>query len=413
MSRIIILDPGHGGSDPGAVGNGLKEKDLNLVISLATRDALADYDCTVKLTRTKDVYVALSTRAAMGKSADLFVSQHNNAFTSDVRGFETYCHSGPLRPETLGYRDALHAAVYPYLRSLGVPDRGKRRYDHYITRMPPCPTVLMEYLYVTNVADAALLKKSAVLKELGRLTAVGIANALNLKRKTYTAPEPDTPGTPILGAAEATVGQAQDWATKMGAHQRFVDIAPLYWHYGLLTGIRPEALYVQSAKETAYGKYGGAVTPDQNNWAGIKIQNPVGDRREDHQSFATPDDGVRAHFNHMCAYVGLKPVGTPHGRYYVVQDLSWAGTVKDVEELGGKWAPSATYGQDIVKMLEGLLATPAPAEPELPPVEPEPVEPEPELPEEPEPPEESPKTLADFLEWLIEFLTNYLRRIKT
>lgn len=190
MSKTIIIDPGHGGSDPGAVGNGLKEKDLNLVISLATRDALADYDCTVKLTRTKDVYVALSTRAAMGKSADLFVSQHNNAFTSDVRGFETYCHSGPLRPETLGYRDALHAAVYPYLRSLGVPDRGKRRYDHYITRMPPCPTVLMEYLYVTNVADAALLKKSAVLKELGRLTAVGIAKALGLKKKAAAEPAP-------------------------------------------------------------------------------------------------------------------------------------------------------------------------------------------------------------------------------
>ena len=103
MSRIIILDPGHGGSDPGAVGNGLKEKDLNLVISLATRDALADYDCTVKLTRTKDVYVALSTRAAMGKSADLFVS-NTICFYSDVRALRLTVSRPPVRDISTGMR---------------------------------------------------------------------------------------------------------------------------------------------------------------------------------------------------------------------------------------------------------------------------------------------------------------------
>jgi N-acetyl-anhydromuramyl-L-alanine amidase AmpD len=233
-------------------------------------------------------------------------------------------------------------------------------------------------------------------------------------------------GTPIMGPAQATFVQAQEWARLKGAHLRFIAIAPAYWSYGALTGIRPEVLYAQSAKETAYGRYGGAVTPDMNNWAGIKTKNATGDRREDHESFATPADGVRAHFNHMCAYVGLKPVGTPHGRYYVVQDLSWAGTVKDVEELGGKWAPSASYGIDIVKMLAGLLATPAPAEPE-PPVEPEPeplpepeppVEPEPpEEPEpvEPEPPPEPPKEpapdplLLAILRWLVELIRRWIK----
>lgn len=164
---------------------------MNLVISLATRDALADYDCTVKLTRTKDVYVALSARAAMGKGADLFVSQHNNAFTAAARGFETFANSGNVLPQTLGNRNAIHDAIYPYLKSLGAPDRGKKRYDHYITRMPVCSTVLVEYLFVTNTADAALLKQAKVLKELGRLTAVGIAKALGLKKKAVApAPKP-------------------------------------------------------------------------------------------------------------------------------------------------------------------------------------------------------------------------------
>jgi N-acetylmuramoyl-L-alanine amidase len=404
----------NGGSDPGAVGNGLKEKEPNLIISLATRDELLRYDCTVKMTRAKDVYVALSARAAMGRGADLFVSQHNNAAATAARGFETFANSGNLLPPTLGYRDTIHDAIYPYLQGLGVPDRGKKRYNHYITREPVCSAVLVEYLFVTNPTDAALLKQAAVLKELGRLTAQGIVKALGLKLRTgQPDPQPPAEGTPILGPAEATVTQAQEWARLRGAHLRFIAIAPAYWEYGAITGIRPEVLYAQSAKETAFGRFGGAVTPDQNNWCGVKTRNATGDLREDHESFSTPEEGVRAHFNHMYAYLGRPPIGEPHGRYYIVLALPWAGTVKTVEELGGKWAPSASYGQDIVKMLEGLLATPAPAEPELPPVEPEPVEPEPELPEEPEPPEESPKTLADFLEWLIEFLTNYLRRIKT
>lgn len=170
--------------------------------------------------------------------------------------------------------------------------------------------------------------------------------------------------TPILGAPQATVAQAQAWAKVSGAHQRFIDIAPLYWQYGALTGIRPEVLYAQSAHETGFGRYGGAITPDQNNWAGIKIKNPTADRREDHESFATPEDGVRAHINHMCAYVGKEPVGAPiHYRYYVVKGLSWAGSVKTVEELGGKWAPRAGYGQSITGLINALLATKAPDEP--------------------------------------------------
>ncbi len=192
MSKIIVLDPGHGGSDPGAVGNGIKEKDLNLTISLSTREELSKYDCSVKMSRTKDVYVALSARPPLGKGADLFVSQHNNAYSSSAaRGFETFANSGNVMAPTLGYRDTIHDAIYPYLRSLGVPNRGKKRHNHYITGKPPCPTVLVEYMFVTSPADAALLKKSAVLKEMGKLTAQGIVKALGLKKKAAApAPKP-------------------------------------------------------------------------------------------------------------------------------------------------------------------------------------------------------------------------------
>ncbi|MDO9574501.1 MAG: N-acetylmuramoyl-L-alanine amidase [Candidatus Contubernalis sp.] len=173
-------------------------------------------------------------------------------------------------------------------------------------------------------------------------------------------------GTPIIGEAQAAVEQAKAWALKRGAHQRFIDIAPVYWAYGEQTGIRPEILYAQSAKETAFGKYTGVIPPSHNNWAGIKTREATGDRPEDHQQFPTPEDGVRGHFNHISAYVGLEPVGEPHGRYYLVKGLSWAGTVKTVEELGEKWAPSSDYGHSIIRdYLKDLLATeiPAPVDP--------------------------------------------------
>jgi hypothetical protein len=169
--------------------------------------------------------------------------------------------------------------------------------------------------------------------------------------------------TPITGTAQAAVRQAQEWARARLAHQRFIDIAPFYWRYGVLTGIRPEVLYAQSARETAFGRYGGVVLPEQNNWAGIKTANPAGDAASDHESFPTPEDGVRGHFNHIAAYVGLEPVGIPHGRYWVIKKTPWAGTVKTVEALGGKWAPDPNYGSTIVRGYLGpLLLTGHPPE---------------------------------------------------
>lgn len=161
--------------------------------------------------------------------------------------------------------------------------------------------------------------------------------------------------TYLVGAPEKTVEQAKAWAQRNGATQQFVDIADVYWQYGELTGIRPDILYAQAAKETGYGRYGGAVIPEQNNWAGIKTKNASGDRMEDHETFATPEDGVRGHFNHMSAYIGLAPIGEPHGRYYSVRSISWAGTVKTLEELGGKWCPDLYYGYSILNRYLGKM----------------------------------------------------------
>lgn len=158
----------------------------------------------------------------------------------------------------------------------------------------------------------------------------------------------------LISSPTISVNRARQWAAGREADQRFIIIASHYWHYASLTGINPEVLYAQAALETNFGHYTGIVPPEYNNWAGIKTAAAGGDRLEDHERFATAEEGVRAHFNHISAYVGLEPIGLPHGRYFVVLGLPWAGTVKTVEELSGKWAPSSTYHERILLYLNEM-----------------------------------------------------------
>ena len=171
----------------------------------------------------------------------------------------------------------------------------------------------------------------------------------------WQEPEEPKPSMDIKGASEITYTQAMRWARSKGAHQRYLDVAEYYWKYGNMMGIRPEVLYAQAGKETGYGNYGGRVLPEMNNWAGIKKYGATGDETEDHESFATPEDGVRGHFNRMGAYVGVNPVGETHGRYKSVKSLLWAGTVTDVYQLGGTWCPDKEYGAQIIKLVEEMI----------------------------------------------------------
>lgn len=92
--RTIVIDPGHGGKDPGAVGrNGLLEKDVVLKVALKTRDALRKKGYRVVLTRSTDVFLPLEERTAIAntENADLFLSIHaNSAPNRKARGLETY-----------------------------------------------------------------------------------------------------------------------------------------------------------------------------------------------------------------------------------------------------------------------------------------------------------------------------------
>jgi N-acetylmuramoyl-L-alanine amidase len=92
--KRIVLDPGHGGKDPGAMANGLEEKDIVLKLAKQLKPILEkELGCEVLLTRTDDTYISLEERTAIAntQNADLFLSLHINAHSSaKVRGIETY-----------------------------------------------------------------------------------------------------------------------------------------------------------------------------------------------------------------------------------------------------------------------------------------------------------------------------------
>jgi len=194
MMRICI-DPGHGGSDPGAVANGLREKDLTLDIAQKIRDyLLAGWQCKVNLTRETDKYLSLSDRCRIANDwrADFFYSVHcNGDEDANVNGWETFVYHSTSE-KTKQYQQVIHDSVWKYLKSIlpVTKDRGTKTKNLHVLRETEMSAILGEYLFVSGNADNLLLKTPEVITGLARATAEGIATALNLKPKKTQEPGP-------------------------------------------------------------------------------------------------------------------------------------------------------------------------------------------------------------------------------
>lgn len=224
---IVVVDPGHGGHDPGALGFGLKEKDLNLQVAKDVVAYLKDnYEGTFLLTRDTDVFVDLSDRAKMANSvnADLFLSIHVNAHTGKARGYETFVHINASEVAQ-DIQDVMHKHVADFLSPWGVPDRGKKRANFLVLRQTKCPALLVENLFIDNVMDNELLKTEGFLKQLADKTAEGFARGAKLTRKvSEEVTDPNVLYRVQIGAyryrkgAEATLERAKS----LGFHDAFI-----------------------------------------------------------------------------------------------------------------------------------------------------------------------------------------------
>lgn len=183
MPVRIYIDPGHGGSDPGAVGNGLQEKDLTLTIGLKFRDYLLQFEgVQVRMSRTTDKTVSLSQRVSDANKwgADFFVSIHINA--GGGVGFETYCYTSikdGSRTDRL--RDDIHNKVMD--QKVFTRDRGRKFANYHVIRETTMPACLTENGFIDNKTDADILKDETNLNKIALGHALGVAAAFGLKKK--------------------------------------------------------------------------------------------------------------------------------------------------------------------------------------------------------------------------------------
>ena len=168
--------------------------------------------------------------------------------------------------------------------------------------------------------------------------------------------------TPIMGEPTASLYQMQKWALDKGADEEFIELADKYIEYSKAYGVDPVVTYAQSAKETGFMKFGGVLDKSFKNPCGMKTRQGGGNYDKNaHQRFETWDNGIRAQAQHLALYAGSKSY--PWKTNFDPRNFkSIHGTAPYVEDLGGKWAPSLSYGRDIVKMMGQIKNTKVTAE---------------------------------------------------
>ncbi|MGW0432222.1 golvesin C-terminal-like domain-containing protein [Micromonospora sp. NPDC003197] len=214
----LYLDPGHGGTDPGAIGNGLQEKDLTLAIALQTRDILlANWSgVDIRMSRTTDLTRSLTYRTDDANSwgANLFVSIHINS--GGGTGFESYRYPS-ADSATVNLHNATHPQVLSAMRTIGtITDRGKKTANFHVLRETTMPAILTENMFIDTLADANLLKRADFITAVARGHAQGIANYLGL-----TSTPPPSYSTIVDNATAGRFTASDSWGTSSYSSQRY------------------------------------------------------------------------------------------------------------------------------------------------------------------------------------------------
>src|SRR5690625_830321 len=195
MTKIFI-DPGHGGSDPGAVANGLREKDLTLDIAKRIEKYLDDnfMGHTIRMSRTTDKTMSLKQRTddANRWGADFFLSVHINA--GGGTGYEDFIYNRLSNSSrTAKLRDTIHAEVVKEQKAWR--NRGKKKANFHVLRESRMSAMLTENGFIDTKADADRLKSNSFLDKIAKGHAEGLAKAFKLKRKSKPKPKPSKPTT--------------------------------------------------------------------------------------------------------------------------------------------------------------------------------------------------------------------------
>ncbi|WP_375104032.1 N-acetylmuramoyl-L-alanine amidase [Paenibacillus sp. RS8] len=173
--KLIVVDPGHGGSDPGMLGTtyNTMEKDLNLHTALYLRDALLAKGARVEMTRTReDQKPTLARRVQMTEAlhADAFVSIHYNSSPKKVSGTLTFFYS---ESDDLELARAIESRLG---HGIGLKSNGLSFGDYHILRENRIPATLVELGFLTNPTDESIVRKSSYQKKAAKAIAEGLAD---------------------------------------------------------------------------------------------------------------------------------------------------------------------------------------------------------------------------------------------
>lgn len=163
VGKTIFIDPGHGDQDPGAIGNGLQEKDVNLDIAKRLNSKLNSAGAIPVMSRSNDTFYSLEERVKKGANAnaDLFISIHANSATASASGTETYYDETYQSANSRRLAEEVQPRV---VSAFGTRDRGVKTAGFYVIKYSKMPSVLIETAFITNSSDAGKLK-SATLKD--------------------------------------------------------------------------------------------------------------------------------------------------------------------------------------------------------------------------------------------------------
>lgn len=192
--KKIMIDAGHGGRDPGAVGpSGVQEKVVTLVVAKQVTGLLA-LVTEAKLTRDGDIALGTNTssdltaRANMANNwgANCFISIHCNS-AADPRAHGTEVYHYPNSTQGAALAQAIHSKLVP---ALGLTDRGVKQANFAVLRQSRCPAALVELAFISNPTEENLLETPAFQAKAARAIAEGTAQFLGLQLMAETPASP-------------------------------------------------------------------------------------------------------------------------------------------------------------------------------------------------------------------------------
>lgn len=180
----ILIDPGHGGKDPGSIGvNGLKEKDVNFSVAVKVKNRLKKMGFNVRMTRWHDKFQSLGTRASYANKhdVDLLVSIHANSVSGKkaryTKGIETFYYRKSITSKVLAQSIQRHLLneVREVMGKNQIKSRGSKGHGFYVLRKSDMPAALVELGFLSHPVEAQRLKRDSYQQLLANGISLGIA----------------------------------------------------------------------------------------------------------------------------------------------------------------------------------------------------------------------------------------------